>query len=295
VVPAPFNALYDPAEGPRFRRALSAAVERTQHPLVAYWHDKTRIDSHFLTPTPGSDGASRIADWQDEDFRVVRGVYWGMVTEVDHQIGRVLDAIADKPGDTIVVLTSDHGEMLGDHWTLGKFGYFDQSFHVPLVVSDPRRPARGRVDAFTEAVDILPTILDLVGSRAPRHIDGRSLVPFLDGATPADWRDAVHWEYDFREVATGAAQAALGLDLDSCSLAVRRDARFKYVSFAGLPPLLFDLSDDPDELIDRSDDPACAAIRLACAEKLLAWRARHLDRTLTGIELTPKGLVDGRA
>ncbi len=119
-------------------------------------------------------------------------------------------------------------------------------------------------------------------------------MPFLDGPAPADWRDAVHFEYDFREVATGVAQRVFGLDLDACSLAVHSDGRFKYVHFAGLPPLLFDLDDDPDELIDRSGDPAYAAIRLACAEELLAWRARHLDRTWTGVELTPHGPVDAR-
>jgi arylsulfatase A-like enzyme len=299
VVPEPYNAMYDSAGGPPFRRALSAAEERRQHPLVGYWHDRTRVDSPFLTPIPvdpsGSEG--RIADWPDEDFRTVRAIYWGMVSEVDRQIGRVLDAVAKAPGDTVVVLTSDHGEMLGDHWTLGKFGYFDQSFHVPLIIADPRRAATAgsRVDAFTESVDVMPTLLDLAGGSPPGHLDGRSLVPFLEGVTPDGWRDAVHWEFDFREVVTGAAQQALGLDLDSCSLAVLRDARFKYVHFAGMKPLLFDLADDPDELIDRAGDPAHASVRLDCAEKLLAWRARHLDRTLTGLLLTEGGVVDARS
>ncbi|HMN87330.1 MAG TPA: DUF4976 domain-containing protein, partial [Bauldia sp.] len=150
------------------------------------------------------------------------------------------------------------------------------------------------VGDFTEAVDILPTVLALAGGTPPGHVDGRSLVPFLDGAVPAGWRDAVHFEFDFREVASGVAQRMFGLDLDSCSLAVRRDARYKYVHFAGLPPLLFDLEDDPDEVIDRSGDPAYAAVRLDCPERLLAWRARHLDRTRTGVELQPIGLVHGR-
>ena len=76
---------------------------------------------------------------------------------------------------------------------------------------------------------------------APR----RSLSPFLRGETPAVWRQEAHWEYDFREVASGAAQQALGLDLDDCSLSVIRDGRYKYVHFAGLAPLLFDLAEDP--------------------------------------------------
>jgi arylsulfatase A-like enzyme len=185
--------------------------------------------------------------------------------------------------------------MLGDHFMLGKAGWFDQAFHVPLIVADPRHPGAGRVDAFTEAVDVMPTVLELAGGAPPSHLDGRSLMPFLVDGAPAGWRDAVHFETDFRNVESGTAQAALGLTLDTCSLAVHRDARFKYVHFAGLPSLLFDLTEDPDELRNVADDPAYAAMRLECAEKLLAWRAAHLDRTLTGLLLTPHGVVDGRA
>jgi len=219
-----------------------------------------------------------------------------MVAEVDRQIGRIVDGLRTVRAEenTVVVLTSDHGEMLGDHWTLGKFGYFDQSFHVPLIIADPRRTGGRRVDAFSESVDLMPSMIELAGGAPPGHLDGRSLVPFIDGRTPSFWRDAAHWEYDFREVETGAAQEFLGLGLDTCSLAVIRDERVKYVHFAGLKPLLFDLSDDPDELVDRAGDPAYAALRLDCAERLLAWRARHLDRTLTGILLTENGPVDGR-
>jgi arylsulfatase A-like enzyme len=291
VVPEPFNAMYDPAAGPAFRRAASASVDAAGHPLVAYWHEKTRNDNFVI-----GAGDVRVADWCDADFRVIRAVYWGMISEVDRQLGRVLDglAAAGAADNTVIVLTADHAEMLGDHWTLGKFGYFDQSFHVPLIVADPRREAGRRANAFSESVDILPSLIELAGGIPPGHLDGRSLVPFLDGSSPPDWRDAVHWEYDFREVETGAAQEFLGLDLDACSLAVIRDEHFKYVHFAGLKPLLFDLADDPDELVNRADDPAYGALRLAYAEKLLAWRARHLDRTMTGILLTEKGPVDAR-
>jgi arylsulfatase A-like enzyme len=184
--------------------------------------------------------------------------------------------------------------MLGDHFMLGKAGWFEQAFHVPLIVADPRRRGAGRVDAFTEAVDVMPTVLELAGGAPPPHLDGRSLMPLLAGEMPARWRDAVHFETDFRDAEHGTAQAALGLTLDTCSLAVHRDARFKYVHFAGLPPLLFDLAEDPDELRNVADDPAYAHARLASAEKLLAWRAAHLDRTLTGLLLTPGSVVDGR-
>src|SRR5690606_24885449 len=152
------------------------------------------------------------------------------------QIGRIVDALALTGADrtTVVVFTSDHGEMMGDHWTLGKFGYFDQAYHVPLIVADPAAAA-GRVEAFTESVDLFPTLVERAGGILPATLDGCSLKPFLEGRPPAAWRDAVHWEYDFREVATAEAQAFFGLPLDDCSLAVHRGERLKYVHFAGLP------------------------------------------------------------
>jgi len=286
VAPAPFHDRYDPAGGPAFRTAASPEAERRLHPLLAFIQDST-LRRHYIVGA----GDGRVADWDADALRQIRATYWGMVSEVDRQIGRLADRLGE---DTVIVLTSDHGEMLGDHFMLGKAGWFDQAFHVPLIVADPRQPGGGRVDAFTEAVDVMPTLLELAGGEAPGHLDSRSLAPFLAGATPPGWRDAVHFEYDFRDPEFGKAEAALGLTLDTCSLAVHRDARFKYVHFAGLPPLLFDLARDPDELVDRAGDPAYAGARLACAEALLAWRAAHLDRTFTGIAVTPRGVIDGR-
>ncbi|CAN5298300.1 alkaline phosphatase family protein [soil metagenome] len=290
VAPPPFNTMFRAEEGPSFRRAATSEDEFRQHPLLAYWRELTVAENYLVGGGPG-----RVADWSEEDFRTVRAVYWGMIAEVDRQIGRVIDATSSA--DTVIVCTSDHGDQMGDHWTLGKFGYFDQSYHVPLIVRDPRRPAgRGaKVDAFTESVDIMPTLVELAGGQPSARLDGRSLAPFLEGTEPPDWRDAVHWEYDFREVETGSAQEWFGLDLDSCSLAVHRDRRHKYVHFTGLPPLLFDLADDPGELCDRAGDPAYAAVRLESAEKLLSWRARRLDRMLTGTLLTPAGPVVARS
>ncbi len=78
-----------------------------------------------------------------------------------------------------MVLTSDHGEMGGDHWLLEKLGFWDESYHVPLIVVDPRAEAEGSrgtiVDAVTESVDVLPTICDFIGRR--NAAAGRRMVP----------------------------------------------------------------------------------------------------------------------
>ena len=157
---------------------------------------------------------------------------------------------------TLVVLTSDHGEMGGDHWLLEKLGYWDESYHVPLIVVDPRHSAdrtRGRViDAVTESVDVLPTICDFMGAEVPLQADGWSLAPFVEtGTSPEHWRDTAHFEWAFSDPVHHYAEQAFGLPMSHCSLAVSRGPRHKYVQFGAaadlLPPLLFDLSDDPGQ------------------------------------------------
>ena len=179
---------------------------------------------------------------------------------------------------------------------LGKGGFFDGSYHVPLVIRDPRqRATRGRqVERFTSAADIFPSLCDRLGIVPANHVDGDSLLPFLSGSEPEGWRDAAFWEFDFRDIAEGIPERHFGLRSSACNLAVVRDERFKYVHCAGLPPLLFDLVKDPAELSNVAEDGAYTATRLAYAEKLLSMRAEHLDQTLAYTELTERGPVSLR-
>lgn len=290
VVPAPYNTMYDPDDGPDFRRLASPEAEAGLHPFLGPMLTKSRLDNFI----PGMKG--RTGDLSGREFRQIRAIYWGMVSETDAQLGRVFDGVkaAGAWQDTVVVLTSDHAEMMGDHFLLGKGGWFDGSYHIPLVIRDPRRktPAGRRIERFTEAVDVLPTLLDLLGAEVPPHLDGRKLTPFLDGKTPDRWRTEAHWEFDYRGMAGGETEARFGLGPRDMNLAVLRGERFKYVHFGGgLPPLLFDMESDPGELTDLSRDPAHLATRLEMAERLLAWRARHLDQSLALSELTERGVA----
>jgi arylsulfatase A-like enzyme len=170
---------------------------------------------------------------------------------------------------------------------------------VPLIVRDPHRESdatRGRVieDRFTENVDIMPTILEWIGVDAPVQCDGASLLELLHGNDPEDWRDAVHWEWDFRDPTGRLTQEMFGIGIDECSIAVLRDERGKYVHFAGMAPLFYDLERDPDELVDRATDPAYGATVLEYAQRLLSFRMRHAERTLTGALVTPQGVIEAR-
>ena len=289
IVPAPYNTMFSPDEVEGFARAADAEAEMALHPLSRFGLSFTGKDSFV----PAAEG--RVKDLSDAEFRQIKATYYGMIAEVDAQLGRVFDAVraAGAWEETLIVFTSDHAEMLGDHWYLGKGGFFDQSQHIPLIIRDPRRPqAHGRKeDAFTEAVDLFPTLLDTLGTPPGHHPDGRSLTPFLADETPDDWRDAVHWEFDFRDVAGETAERWFGLPSTRLSMTVVRTERWKYVHFAALPPLLFDLTADPHNLVDLAQNPDFLSVRLELAEKLLAWRAEHLDQTLALSELTPSGVV----
>ncbi len=278
----PWHRLVDPASVSMPVRGTAPAVERAQHPLVGALLDAATLRSF----APGLDGPPEAAD--EATIRTVRATYAGLAAEVDHHLGRVVAALREdgRWDRTVVVFTADHGEQLFDHWMLGKAGYFDQSAHVPLILRDPRPASdggRGRtVEHFTESIDLLPTLLALAGLSAPRNCDGQSLLPWLAGDTPPGWRDEAHWSFDFRDVRTRRMERALGLPSTWCNLQVVRTDRLKYVHFAGLPPVLFDLREDPHELINRAGDPACAALRGEGLDRMLTWRQRFEEETLTG-------------
>jgi arylsulfatase A-like enzyme len=128
----------------------------------------------------------------------------------------------------------------------------------------------------------MPTLLELVGLSPPRNCDGKSLLPFCAGQRRAGWRDEVHWSFDFSDIQTRHMEQTFELPSDWCHLQVLRTDKLKYVHFAGLPPVLFDMADDPHELINRAGDPAKASLRLEGLERMMTWRQRSEERTLTG-------------
>jgi arylsulfatase A-like enzyme len=278
-VVAPYHDRYDPADVPVPVRAATPELEGI-HPLAA-----------AALAIPG------IRAPDEAELRQTTATYYGMMAEVDHHLGRVLDHLDDTgaSADTLVVLTSDHGDQMGDHWLMEKLGWWDESYHVPMIVRDPRAPsvAQGRqVTAYTEHVDVMPTVLDWLGVATPDQCDGRSMAPFVAGSDAVDgWRTEARWQWDFGDPAGHMAEDAFGLTTEQCNLDVLRDDRWKYVHFAGMAPLLFDLAEDPHQLVDRSTDPTCAAAMAECAQRLLSWRMRHTDRTLSSMHLTPLGVA----
>jgi arylsulfatase A-like enzyme len=165
---------------------------------------------------------------------------------------------------------------------------------VPLIIRDPhRRQAAGTVvDAFTEAVDIAPTLLDWMGLEAPPAFNGRSLLPFVRGTSPPDWRDHVFCKLDLGDpVSPTRYQRALGLAWGDANLAILRERRFKFVHFnSGLAPLLFDMENDPFELTNLVDDPAFAPQLLRLSRRMLDHRMSHGAQSAPSMKLTAEGV-----
>lgn len=283
LVPSPWHDAYDPADIAPFVGAPTREAEGAIHPIAA-----------VATTMVGVAGAP-----EDElDRRQLRATYYGMMGEVDAQLGRLLDGLDElgQADDTLVVLTADHGDLAGDHWLIEKLGWWDEAYSVPMVVRDPTAPpaARGRhVEATTEHVDVTPTVVDWLGRDVPEACDGRSLLPFLSGTgqAPARWRTDAHMEWDFRDPVAHTGEDAFGITMDECGLAVQRGPRWTYVHLAAeaLPDLLFDRSVDPHLQHDLVADPDHAGVLADQARRLLSWRMRHADRTHTGTLLGPHG------
>ena len=265
IVPAPYHDMYGKDD---VIPAVRDAGERDDpHPLYKAFMEE-RFSTNFS---------------RDEVRERVIPAYMGLIKQVDDQIGVLmafLDA-EDLTDSTMIVLTSDHGDYLGDHWLGEKYLFHEQSVGVPLIVVDPDGKAdatRGTAsDALVEMIDLAPTFLEAMGGKAKPHVlEGQSLLPLLRGATMATERRAVVSEYDF---SFDAARLKLGSKVADSRAVMVFDGRWKYVHVPGYRPMLFDLATDPAELRDIGADPAFEAERARLREIMLDWALKPASRT----------------
>ena len=299
IAPEPFNKMYAPEEIPKPIRRKTLVEEGQQHILLQMLHTLIPRNEFFTDKLD-----QPAAKTSELDVLQARATYYGLMTEVDLHLGRVVTYLKESGQyeSTLIVFTSDHGEQLGDHYLFGKDGYFDASYSIPLIIRNPETSEQlskksdlngTQVEVFTEAIDVMPTILDWLEAEIPEECDGSSLMPLLGGNVPDNWRKEVHWEYDFRKISSyqPMIEQQFGLSPDQCSLTVLRDDRYKYVHMTSMQPLLFDLQKDPEEFINRADDPEYQGIMLEYAQKMLSWQMLHRDRTLVNMNMETGTLV----
>ena len=145
------------------------------------------------------------------DWQKVIATYWGYCTFIDDQVQRVLDVL-EKTGqldNTVVVYSSDHGDMLGSHRLFNKMmNMYNETHQIPLAIRWPGVVEPSSIcDDFVSLVDIMPTFLEMAGVDVPDKVDGCSLLPLLRGETPPDWREDIfaehHWGTSLRCVRFG--------------------------------------------------------------------------------------------
>ncbi|WP_166418627.1 sulfatase-like hydrolase/transferase [Cochlodiniinecator piscidefendens] len=290
VAPTPYNTMYDPATLPLPLRNGTQADETAVHSFMAPAHASQNA-AGFVDGFEGLKGT-------DDDIRIMRAVYLGLATEVDDHIGRVVDFLktSGQYDSTLIVVTADHGEMLGDRYEWGKMSVYDAAYHTPLIIRDPHNPqAHGtEVTKLTESIDITPTILEWIGRDIPDSMDGAPLTEFLQGGTP-NWPDHSFSELDFgNPVGSTKWQDMLGIGPSVANLNILRGPRYTLVHFnADLPPLLFD-HEAEGELRNVAANPENAPIVLEMTRQILSHRMQNADQTLATTMITSDGPVRGR-
>ena len=265
IVPAPYHDMYGPNSFMPVTRHEDELAD--PHPVYAAF----------------SNNVIGTAFKQDAVRENALGAYMGLIKQIDDQMGLLFSHLRDSGqiDNTVIVITSDHGDYLGDHWLGEKDLFHDPSVKVPMIIYDPSPEAdatRGTVcNALVESIDLVPTFVEMAGG-APRDewLEGRSLMPLLRGDRPSDWRQYAISEYDY---SITPMAGRLGLAPKDARLFMMTDDRWKFMhAEGGFPPMLFDLQNDPSELRDLGRDPAYGDAVADCYERLFEWARRCSQR-----------------
>lgn len=198
----------------------------------------------------------------EQDWRRMRANYYGLVSLVDESVGRILDAL-DRSGqadNTIVIFTSDHGEMMGDHACLEKNLTYEESIGIPLIIRVPGTKG-GTIRGRVSQIDLAPTILDFMGQHLPANLQGKSLRPVLQGQADLAGNDVfVEWNNGdiWRTIVSSDGWKLNLCASDQCEL--------------------YDLQSDPYELINRYNDVSCRARVDDLTNRIRIWQEETSDQ-----------------
>lgn len=241
-----------------------APFDAVKHPFLRAWREHTGI-----------------VEVTEAEIRRSRAAYWGLVHRVDRMIGQILQALETNglADDTLIVYTSDHGDMQGEHGLWWKHVFYEESVKVPLIVAWPGViPGGQRCERVVSALDVNATILDALGAPPLPNSPGRSFLGLISKARVATaWEDIAFSEY--------CADEYVPFKIDNGKTYQRmiRQDEWKLIYYHGLEPQLFHLAADPGELVDRAQDPACQAVRQALLARLLEdWNPEVIAVKMAG-------------
>jgi len=197
-------------------------------------------------------------DFPEEAVRRARAGYYGLITYLDEKIGRLIDALEETGQfrNTIIIHTSDHGEMNGEHGMWRKSNHYEASARVPLQIAWPGTfPDNKRVSQNVSLVDLVATLIDVTwASRDVAPLDGESLRPLIEGEEPG-WKDEAFSEY--------LAHGVEG------PVAMLKRGDYKLNVSLGDAPQMFNIAEDPNEFTDLADDPEHKDIQKTLHRRLI--------------------------
>ena len=271
----PLNGLYDPKDvdlPPNFNDPLEANEPESYR----RWRDvniKKRSGDFDLT--------------QEAGWRRLIANYWGLISEVDQSVGVILSAL-DELGlaeNTIVVHTSDHGEMMGSHRMLAKAVMYQESVQVPWLMRIPQLGRRQRMmRGPVSHIDLVPTLLDLLGKPADERLPGHSLVPWLKGGQPAGDHAFIEWNASpANQPQTKPSSPPEDEERPQITTrAVVAPDGWKLCLSIGDKNQLFNLEKDPYETINLYDSGRHGDVIARLREKIQAWQKSVNDTAAVG-------------
>lgn len=209
---------------------------------------------------------AKLDQMSEAENRVMKTYYYAKLTLIDDCIGRVVSALEQRGqlDNTWIVFSADHGEMLGDHGLLAKKVFYDAAVNVPCFFRPPGGMVHTTTEALTCHLDIPATLVDIAAAAALENTDGRSLLPALKSG-------------DEISIHQTAVLSELGLPPSAFTM-VRNDRYKLSVDTLTRKPIdLYDLSEDPDELHNRIEDPAYQSVSDELIETVLAPMLSNLD------------------
>ena len=200
----------------------------------------------------------------EEEILRARASYWALVSRMDGMIGQILAALKENGLDdnTLIMYTSDHGDMLGEHGLWWKHVFYEESVRVPLILSWPGViPAGQRCERVVSALDGTASLVDAAGAPPLPNASGASLLPLVTGTEgTVAWEDVAFSEYCSDEFCPSGV----------CYQRMIRSGEWKLIYYHDYPSQLFNLAEDPGELVDRAADPACQGVLQTLTQRLLA-------------------------
>ena len=273
----PRDDMYDPSQV-----TLSANFGRTpteEHPL------KIRALHHLYR-----ERGFEVPLDTEEDWRELTARYWGLCSLVDTHVGTILDTLEEcgLSENTIVVFTSDHGEMMGSHGLRGKGLMFEESVRVPLMIRLPGRGAGKRVKGPVSHIDLVPTLLDLMGQPVADHLQGKSLRPLIQqSGTPTHEDDVfIEWQGPVPLDVVPEAMKGVASEADiraSCASQVRTIVtpdKWKFNCSQVGEDELYNLEEDPIETRNLAREPQYRSLVGELTRRIRRWQEETGDTPL---------------